>query len=476
MTATSTLLPATHSFPGFRATKTDTATIFHRVPIFAECERGDFTADAKWIQQAVKEAKLGERSGHLPPLHAQHHDPHGDPAVDAQVRSVGVFKILEAAPMTFKGRRVTAIYADLIVTDEYFADELARMRYPYRSVEIFNPDGPPKINGLALLDHEAPYLELPMLFANEVEDRTTGVASATIQLNYASDPTSLMLGSLRRGKREILLFRFDPDEVDTMATKTKDEKTKTDDQVDEVTGKAGEGAENFGDDEKKGESGDGDDENMEDGPKDVGSIVKMIESGEIPVKDLDAIIAAIQAQKGEADAEEPDETPAPAPAPGAEIMKDKNTAKLMARQEARIVALQARLDDRDNQDREKADVDAAMARLSGRPLGANLRDRLVAFHKKAKGDSELFKVFVDELAKSNGVPPEDGGATDFENHPNTPKAAMKFSALGHEAVDHASRLSREYDNIGRNMRASRESYIAINMRALGYELPDDEEK
>ena len=169
------------------------------------------------------------------------------------------------------------------------------MRYPYRSVEIFDPAGPPKINGLALLDHEAPYLELPMLFANEVDDATTGhpgVASATFQLNYSHGPGELMLGSMRRGKRAILLFRFNPDEVDTM-TKTEEITEEKADQADELeTGKAPtEAAENFADDKD-----DGDDENMEDGGSSVDwdAAAKEIASGEVAVAVMDMILAAIQ--------------------------------------------------------------------------------------------------------------------------------------------------------------------------------------
>lgn len=475
---TTSILPATHAFPGFKVTKTDSATIFHRIPIFAECKRGDFTADARWIQEAVKEAKLGERGGHLPPLHAQHHDPHGDPQVDAKVVSVGVFKVLGAAPLTFKGRRVTAIYADLIVTDAYFADELCRMKFPYRSVEIFDPGGSPKINGLALLDHEAPYLELPMLMAGEIDDQRTGEAaapSATFQLNYSRNPRSLVLGSARRGKREILLFRFNPDEVDTMD----EDDIKPDDEL-EQNGNAGDGAENFADDK----GGDGDDENMEGdegGGMDVSGVVKAIESGDISVADMDAILAAIQNQKSESDLGEDEEDVAPAPVPGAEIMSaNKTTAKMLARSEAKILALEARLNARDAKDTRVGAVKKAMKRLEGVPLGdiEKLENKLLNFHKRAKGDSELFDEFVDTLAKSVRIGDDDDEETreNFKRQPKAPKEALAFHALGDEALEKAIHFARQYDQIGGRMRASRESHIRVNMKRLGYELEEEAAK
>jgi len=162
---------ATHRAPGFKVTKTDDKTIFHRVPIFAECARGDAVFNAEWIAQAVASAKQQERDGYFPPLHTRHHEPATD--VTDAVRAAGYFRILDAGPLTMQGRRVTAIYADLIVTDPFLAGEIERARYPYRSVEIFNTEGPPNIDSLALLDHEAPYLRLPMLSAGDVEDRRT---------------------------------------------------------------------------------------------------------------------------------------------------------------------------------------------------------------------------------------------------------------------------------------------------------------
>ena len=470
-----TTAPATHSVQGFRVTKTDDGkTIFHRVPIFAECERGDLAFGSKWMADAVAAAKQQERDGYLPPLHTRHHEPATDQT--NAVRSVGVFRITDASPITFKGKRVAAIFADLIITDDCMADELSRMKYPYRSVEIFDPEGPPKINGLALLDHEAPYLELPMLLAGDVDDQRdpkrmayennggaipdtgVGVASATsFTLNYASDPSNLMLGSVRHGQRATLLFKF-PDEETMPQAKPKQ------------AAKAKKPA-NFADD-KEGEK---DTENMEGeegGGMDIAAVCTAIESGAISVADMDSLLAAIQSQSAEAPVEEEEEAAAPAPAPGAEIMKgNSDQAKLFAAQQGKIDALEAKDAARDAADQRGTDVGEAMTRLAGKPLGANLEEKLTNFHKKADGNAELFKAYVDSMAQNAGDLPTDDSGANFAAQPKTPKSAMAFQALGGEAVDKAAQFAREYQTMS-GMRASEESYVRINMKNIGLEVEE----
>jgi len=460
------MTPATMEAPGFEVTKTDVATIFHRVPIFAECTRGELVFDAEWIAAAVAEAKAGERDGHLPPLHTRHHEPATD-QTDA-VQSAGVFRVLEAAPLSFKGKRLTAIYADLIVTDSHLADELGKMRYPYRSVEIFEPDGAPKINGLALLDHEAPYLELPMLMAGEVNDRTNdpsvaGVASATFAIDFSSQPTNPALGSVRRDTRAFLLFKF-PDEAETIMT----EQQAPAELTDEEKAKAAEAAGNFADDDDKDAENQGAEDDGE-GGIDVAAVASAIESGAISIADMDIILAAIQAQTSETTEEDSAEDVAPAPVPGAEIMKGRNGVNF-ARLEGENQALKARLDKRDADDKRNTDVAEALERLEGRPLGSDLKLRLATFHKRAKGDAVLFKEYVETMARTAGeLADDDSAGAAFASQPKTPSVAMRFSSLGTDAVEKAAGFAREHQH-GYRGRATEESYVTINMRRAGFEL------
>lgn len=464
----------THTPAGFEVTRTADSTIFHRVPIFAECTRGELVFDAAWIEKAVAEAKAGERDGHLPPLHTRHHEPATDQTNG--VRSAGVFRVLGAAPLTFKGKRVTAIYADLIITDPLIAGEVERMRYPYRSVEIFSPDGPPKINGLALLDHEAPYLELPMLMAGAVTDKSAwptgpdgGVASATFAMDFSSQPGDLVVGSVRRDSRAYLLFSFDG--ADPMTNKTK---TPAELEAEKVAA-AAKAAANFADDEKKGDDDKEHMEGDEGGGIDVAGVAKAIESGEISVADMDMLLAAIQSQKGGVE-EEPEEEPeaAPAPAPGAEIMKAGKDSLNFARLSGELEALKAKDAARDQADLRRDEVAAAMAKLDGKVVGSNIEARLINFHTKSNG-GELFKEYVDTMASTAGDLPHDGdvGATFAAQHGKTPALAMKYQSVSSEAVDRAAHFCREYETIkGHGMRASRESYVATQLKREGIVLEE----
>lgn len=463
--------PTTHSIPGFKVTKTDTATVFHKVPIFAECSRGDLSFDAAWLHAAVAEAKQQERDGYLPPLHTLHHEPATEQ--NGSVESVGVFRITHAAPMSFKGKQVLALFADLLVTDEWMADQIGRMKYPYRSVEIFEPEGAPKINSLALLDHEAPYLELPMLFEGEVDDqrdprsRLDGVASATsFTLNYRRTADEPVLCSSRRGEKAVMLFKF-PDQ-ETM--RPKQAKPKASDSIKFSDGPDYDEKEAMSDEDEDAEKMEGE------GGLDIAAICAAIESGEISVADKDAILAAIQASQNYSDeedenmeSEEPEK--APAPVPGAEIMRGA-AGKEMARMQAKIDLLEAKHASREASEARTVAVAEAMERLAGKPLGSNLEAKLTNFHKKAGGDAELFKEYVDAMAKSAGTLPPGVNPENFSAQPNTPAAAMAYQPLGGEAVDLAASFCREYDSgVGATMRASKESYVQVNMRRLGHELP-----
>jgi hypothetical protein len=132
--------------------------IVHDVEIFCETERAGKEFDVVWIRQAFEYAMEQQQDGYLPPMHFKHHKTGSD------VEFAGKFQIKEVRQIPYKGRNVAALIADLHVHPDV-ENEVMMGKFPYRSVEIENVDNP-RIDGLALLDHEAPYLELPMLMIN----------------------------------------------------------------------------------------------------------------------------------------------------------------------------------------------------------------------------------------------------------------------------------------------------------------------
>ena len=120
----------------------------------------------------------------------------------------------------------------------------------------------------------------------------------------------------------------------------------------------------------------------------------------------------------------------------------------------------------------ESDVKAAMEELEGKPLGADLEDRLQKFHKEY--GASAFKAYVEGLSKSTGVPPGDRGrANDFSSQAaNVSEVALKYQDGGTDAVDAAARFSREWSQLKQSgyTRMSEDRYVAVNMAKLTEEV------
>lgn len=433
---------------GYTATRTDDGTlVIHDVPIFAECERGDVVFDADWIAAAVKKARQAEREGYMPPLHIRHHEPSTE-ASDS-VRAAGYFRVSGAAPITYRGKQRLAVLADLYITSPQAQEEVMGKRLPYRSVEIFNVEKP-ALDSLALLDHEAPFLELPMLMVTNVRGGVadTAVANATFSRGWtmdATENTSPVIACFRAGSSAHLLFSEGGDMADKKNVEEVEVKQK-----------------NFADepyDKKDDES-----EDMAEGPTlDVESVCKAIESGEISVADMDKIMAAIAAQKG---VEVEEEQPAPAAVPGGESMKASTKSSVeFAKLTGEIAALRAESESRKLAEVRRADVADAMKTLADKPLGADLEQKLVTFHQEH--GAEAFKAHVDSMAAtfaSLGI--DNDSAQRFVAHDKAiPEIAMKYQDKGAEAVERAARFAAEWRELhqGGYTRMSEDRYVSLNM-------------
>lgn len=141
--------------------------VVHDVEIFCETERGGKVFDVVWIRQAFEYAMQQQRDRYLPPLHVKHHK------TGNEVTAAGKFEIKAVKQIPYKGQNVAALIADFHVNDKSTEEALMMGKFPYRSVEIEDVNIP-KIDGLALLDHDAPYLELPMLMIGSPGVRPVG--------------------------------------------------------------------------------------------------------------------------------------------------------------------------------------------------------------------------------------------------------------------------------------------------------------
>jgi hypothetical protein len=436
-------MPEKQTALGYRATRTAPNELtIHRVEIFCTCSRGDIAFDDKWIASAVSKARMSEREGYFPPLHIRHHNDGGD------VRAAGFFRVVGTGPITLRGSRRTAIFADLVITDQPTIEEILAKRLLYRSVEIFNVDQP-SIDSLALLDYEAPFLELPLLFVGNVKETVgssidLGVAGATFS-RFPNDASSPLVASFTRGKAAQILFK---QEGFVMADEPED---------------------------KKDEKEDGEGEKMEAAPLDVDAVVAAIKDRSVTVAQMDAILAAIQeAQAEKVPEEEAGEDKIPAEVPGGAMMRAENEAmsakfaKLSGEHEA-MKAKFRQIEATAQRDREVA---LAMKRLDNRPLGADLEQNLIKFH--ADHGPKAFEAYVAAIEKSVAPEMAEGHFGLEKPAPKAPSIALSYLDYdGTGAVDAATKFCAEYD-AQRGIRASREDYVAINMAKAGFTKPTQE--
>jgi hypothetical protein len=360
--------------------------------------------------------------------------------------------------------------ADLIITDPTAREELLANRYPYRSVEIFDTDNP-AIDGLALLDHEAPFLELPMLMVAQVDEQATHDQPTSSTVIPGATPGMLvrmsqdgwkterrlddgpMVGCFKHGQGAHLLYK-----EANMANV--DEKVELEEKPTQA---------NFAEDDKK-EKDDDKSENMEEGEGgglDVDAVCKAIESGEISVAEMDKIIAAIQAQGGEAEEEAPaEEAPAaPAMAPGTQAMKKGTMDVEMAALSGKLEAMEALNRERDAKELREKDVAEALERMAGRALGADPKGEWLAYHE-AHGPA-AFKAHIEEMAKTFGLAMAESGATFAAD--NAPEAAMKFQKDGPDAFEKASKLASEHAQLRKmgGTTLTLDRYIDVGMANIG---------
>ena len=150
-----------------------------------------------------------------------------------------------------------------------------------------------------------------------------------------------------------------------------------------------------------------------------------------------------------------------------------DVAVKMAAVQGENKALRQRLDAMEEKERTKDDVDAALAKLGNRPLGADPRADLTAF-RKAHG-ALAFKAYVESLHKTLS---EDDGDTD-DGIPAVakgkfPDIAMKFQAHGSEAVSQAATLAEQHAVLKRTGSTSLplDRFVKLSMQNRGFAIKD----
>jgi hypothetical protein len=288
-----------------------------------------------------------------------------------------------------------------------------------------------------------------LLISKVAKDENTPVTDVKFSTEWSpntSPSDSPMVACFRKGERAELVFREEP-----MSDEPKEEKKDETDQV------------NL----EEGES---------EGGMDVGTIIKMIESGEISVADFEAIRAAMAVLEGPAEPEmNPEEQVAPAAVPGGESfqadppevtqMTQSNGAPDAVLQ-GRVDALEASLAAQNAANTRRDEVDSAVDRLQNRPMGSDLKAKLTAFHE-AHG-SAAFSAYVDSLestfAEVHGAEGAAEGDVAAVQGGKASDAVLMYQKDGPEAVEQAVQFSAEWRELYESgyTQMDEKSYLAIS--------------
>lgn len=129
------------------------------VPIFSTLEANAHGHNPEitpeWLDAAKARFEARKADGYLPPLHLRHHG-------FETARRAGHFEITRRGAHRVDGEMLPTLYANLTrIPRDVFA-EIRAQQWPYRSVEIHDYSAP-EIDSLALLDSEVPFFRYPCM-------------------------------------------------------------------------------------------------------------------------------------------------------------------------------------------------------------------------------------------------------------------------------------------------------------------------
>lgn len=393
-------------------------------PVPAGSRMNDEEIGVDWMRKAVETARVEHDLGHLGSLGVFHHP---DLDIGASSKPAYAGKILPTRVGVSRMREgsVPCLYCDFLFVPSEIVDRIERHELSYRSPEVVNW-AKFRIDNVVLLSTEPPFFRLPMLGIGEripYGGRT--------EETFDSQESFV---AARFSDRTSPIYRFSEE-----FAMPKDEKP---------TAKMGDG------EDKKEED---DDAKMEDGGLNAESIIKAIESGEIPVKDFDAIKAAISAREG--GAEEIEEEP----------IEDKDIGQTPVQMtDAKTLARMTALEEfRDNTMREKrltARMDGAVAKFSeaGIQMSKRVRQSIAKFADGSSDEDfeEYVGLLLDELPKDSAARFDD--AVD-RARPVDSDVVSKFAAQGPDALMKARKLSAAFHRAARlGLRSTEDQFIAAN--------------
>jgi hypothetical protein len=393
------------------------------VPIVGELAKGarkdypDLEIDKAWLEAAHASLKAGEADGFLPPLNLHHH------GTEKPVTHVGFVRPREVRRIKYRGHEMWALFADYDRVPREWADQIARGRLPYCSIE--GPvKGPGDVKSLAMLTDEPPQFAFPIVTVGTVIPHM----AADVVLPEPEGPW------IRASSASpCFAFKFEGDGKDEEKAKGDDE-SESDESDDES------------DDEDENES----EEESDGGIAECLALLRKLTAVLIPPED--AATASTDSTTGTRGPVGTQKTSGDQSGKETKFMAtiDPKTEGKLAAMESEVASLKA-----DKLAREKRDADAALATAAitaltaeGFSLSVEAKQRLgrvATFGKDAL--DEVVAVFKENASKD---PPRTHAEAIGAGAPGSALATgdeaivAKFSAAGPESGAVARKALREY--------------------------------
>lgn len=399
-----------------------------------------------WQESALNQAvKRFSNDQFMPPLHVHHH------GMGKQTVRAGFFKVKAVRQDSLEGKTLWTTFADLVnVPPEIYA-MIRQGQLPYRSVEILDINKP-EISSLALLDDEVPFFRFKLLtIGQEIKMGEEVEVGNIVKLSAAPALAYQMVGD---GERALMYFGGAMKKVVDPSVKKQADEDK---------------------DKKNGEKMAAE----MDGMKIAFEALKSI--GQVAMKATESLAAMIgEGGENDTDAET---TPAPVEVQSsAKGAAAEYTAKPKADDKAvSIPAVEKLQGEVDAMKLERA-LERKVLTVSRELVTYGLDEqatakKLYAMGRKHGIDSiDRYAEGVKESMESDADSPWRG---EVNTTPLTKAEGAEFAKYGEKAVESAAKYASEYDHqTARGLRFSfdRAEFVKSQLRADGFEIPEDESK
>lgn len=152
----------------YRATRNSDGTFnIHDVEVFGELSAnacGNHPAiDRAWLNGAIRTARRLEGEQFRYGCHVA---PSGSTGVGTPA---GYIRLSSVRPITYRGKRMQALFADMVRIPADVFESILRSQLPYREASVLRLNGTPEINSLSLRATRPPMFQFPVLDASTIE-------------------------------------------------------------------------------------------------------------------------------------------------------------------------------------------------------------------------------------------------------------------------------------------------------------------